>query len=290
MRSRKSLLTAVAAASGLLGCGYSLLHAFALPLTAQLPPVTFSGTLEQAGVPLGGTHDIAFELWRDPDTSVAANRTCQIPAQTIDVAAGLFELPLDTTCATALRTRNQVWYRLTVDGTVFPLVQVGAAPVALRSARDEQDGTRLLARRRYQTSADGARIPIGDVRPFDSQRNEECAPTPTTESGVARTRCLPSSVFNSPPPQAPPFLDAACTQAPSGRYFSLGGPPSPLPSYLIDPFNADTRLYPLLGTQIVPVYIQSGPGRCDGPLAVSELLIGPQIPLGDFVEMQEVVE
>ena len=294
MRIRKSLLALTAA--GVVFCsGYSLLYAaFTPPPTVAPPPVLFSGTIEQAGIPVEGSHSIAFELWRNTDTSVSANRVCQIPAQALTLNAGLFELPLAAACGDALGRNNHVWYRLTVDGTVFPLVQVTATPVALRSAREEQDGARLRVRRRYQISADGARIPAG-VSVLDTQRgNEECQNTTVVEGGALRTRCLPTSIFQGGPTPIPPgstlYLDPGCTQLTTGLY--VAGLSSPPPSYFLAPGmvgSQDAALYPLLGSNNVSIYANVG-AQCAGPFSAVELLLGSQIPLTDFVELQAVVE
>lgn len=295
MRIRKSLLALIAAGVAF-GGGYSLLHAaFPTPPTVAPPPVLFSGTIEQAGIPIGGSHDIAFELWRDTNTTVSANRVCQMSSQTLTLTAGLFELPLDAACGDALSRNNHVWYRLTVDGTTFPLVQVTAAPVALRSAREEQDGTRLRVRRRYQISADGSRIPAG-VTVLDTQRaNEECQNTSIIEGGVQRLRCLPTSVFQEGPSQIPPggtpYLNPGCTQPALGRYTTAL--PSPRPSYVLAPGilgSRDTALYPFLGASNVSIYVADSGGQCFGAFPAVELMLGPPIPLSDFAELQEVVE
>lgn len=96
-------------------------------------PVVFSGYLNNPndGAPLTGRHDVAFELWDDATATDSAFHVCSMAPMPTDLAVdGLFQLPLSTECQAAFASHPAVWYQITVDGTAFPRVPVGAVPFA----------------------------------------------------------------------------------------------------------------------------------------------------------------
>src|SRR5262245_57684319 len=116
--------------------GYSISRADSPFPNGQAPPVLFSGYLSSSGTPLSGSHQISLNLWSSADTSTSSNQICQGTTQVVDVNAGNFQIQVDAACTSVFSRYTQVWNQLVVDGTAFPLQQVGATPYAARTASD----------------------------------------------------------------------------------------------------------------------------------------------------------
>jgi len=260
--------------------------------TATNAPVVFSGYLTSSGTPLSGSHEISMNLWQANDTSASSNRMCQGSTQTVAVNAGTFKLQLDASCVDAFSRVTQVWYELVVDGTTFPLEQIGSVPFALRSMTGPSNGTRLVRQRTVTYGADGFRgdVTFGDVQ--DTQRNETCSQAPTFEGGVKKSRCLPLAVGGQQFDTTGFAQDVACTPYPPPsatlRYYS--GDPRIAYVYDSDASGNVTAMYPAT-EQITQAMVPMG-GGCGilNHYSVGAYTLGAAIPLTEFVEMQTVTE
>ena len=151
--------------------------------TTPAPTIVFSGTPATGTGLASGAHQIGLNLWRSADPSVAANQVCSGGAQSVTVTTGAFQVPLSTECVAALTRYSQVWYQLVMDGTSFPLVQIGAVPFAARSTQENGDAARLKTSRKSRYGEDGFHsTATGGLT--DTTRNEECGFTNTNEGGI----------------------------------------------------------------------------------------------------------
>lgn len=272
--------------------GYSIVRADSPYSRGTNAPVVFSGYLTASGAPLSGSHDVSMNLWQAADTSVAGNRVCQGSTQTPNVEAGNFKLQLDPTCVDALSRFTQLWYELVVDGTAFPLEQIGSAPFAMRSMTEPSNGSRLVRSRTRLYGADGYRgdTTFGDIE--DTQRNESCWPSHTLEGGVQLTRCLPSNINSNQFNTTGYAQDVACTPYPPPtstlRYFLDGGTYAYVSD--IDAAGNVTAIYP--ATEVVTHAMVPMGGGCGilNNYVVSAFTLGAAIPLTGFVQMQTVTE
>jgi hypothetical protein len=258
-------------------------------------PVIFSGYLTSSGSPLSGSHQVAMNLWQANDTSVSSNRVCQGTPRTVDVSAGNFKLELDAGCVDAFSRFTQIWYELVADGTSFPLEQVGSVPFASQSAREFSNGSRLVQSRAIIYGDDGLRGDPGKAIQ-DTLRSEQCTPTKTS-GGVVR--CMPTGETSKPFDPYGLFLDAACSQpAPTTgmRYYSHnnGSPGPQVEPYVIelDADGAVATLYAATG-KTLGLYIRDVSNACQyfyGTGVNFQYVMGTQIPLTDFVQVQTITE
>jgi hypothetical protein len=307
MAFRRTTWIAAVAGAGVV-FGYSVGRASSSFPSQQNAPVIFSGQVSSAGTPLSGTHQLAMNLWGATDTSVASNRVCQGTTQDVAVDNGNFQLPLDPTCVSALSQHTQIWHQLVVDGTVFPLQQIGSVPYALRSMQEPSNGTRLVTRRTVLYGEDGFRGPAtygastwGGPTLTDTLRNEECAPTKTSSGGVQALHCLPPVILMGPGDVVDPYIfsDSACTtpyppSTPTLRY-AVGGCCNPFPYAAdLDAADAVTVVYPITSHTTGSAYVKSAsPPFCvpyPGTYVVWQYTLGAAIPLTDFVRMETVTE
>ena len=288
---RRTTYTAVIATFAILA-GYSVVRADSPYPTATNAPVVFSGFLTSSGTPLTGSHEVSMNLWQANDTSVSSNRVCQGSTQTVDVNAGSFKLQLDASCVDAFSRVTHVWYELVVDGTAFPLEQIGSVPFALRSMTGSSNGTRLVRQRTVTYGADGFRgdVTFGEIK--DTLRNEACAQVPTFEGGVKKWRCLPTAVGGQQFDTTGFAQDVACTPYPPPtatlRYYGADQPFAYV--YDIDASGNLTALYPAT-VQLTKAMVPLG-GGCGilNHYSIGAFTLGAAIPLTEFVEMQTVTE
>lgn len=119
------------AALGLLaagaGVGVHIARANGIPATKAL---TYVGTLEGTdGQLIEGPHDIALAVW-DSGVQGEGTKWCEVPAQSLIVKAGRFELSLPDTCPAGFNDRSDTFLEITVDGESMGRSKVGAVPYA----------------------------------------------------------------------------------------------------------------------------------------------------------------
>jgi hypothetical protein len=291
---RRTHYTAAIAVVAILA-GYSIGRADSPYPKGASAPVIFTGYLSTAGAPVSGSHDISMNLWQATDTSVASNRVCQGSIQSLDVNAGTFKLTLDAACVDAFSRYTQVWYQLVVDGTAFPLEQIGSVPFAARAGQGYANGSRLAQSRDVIYGDDGLR---GDPSKVikDTARDEQCSPLKTSEGIV---RCLPSGESSKPFDPYGLFLDSSCTQpAPSAgtKYYSHnnGSPGPQVERYLVDLDDTGnvTAIHQATG-KALSLYIRDFSSACQyyyGTGVNFQYTVGAAIPLTDFVQVQTVTE
>jgi len=298
MKSRRTSW-AVAGVIVSITAGYSIVRADSPYPKGKMAPVIFSGSLSSNGTPMTGQHQIAINLWQANDTSSSANRVCQGTAQTIDVVAGNFQLTVDDTCVEAFAQYTQLFHELVVDGTPFPLQQIGSMPFAVRSARDYTSGTRLTQPRSVRLYGDDGLRGDPALPLTDTKRGEACSGALTSEGFQ---RCMPAWEPNTVALDAyGTFLDNSCTEpAPltGMKYYVHGSvfPPPPDFHYLVDldSSSAVTAIYPATPKGI-SLYVHGAGSTCQaftpppyGPLI--QYTVGAAIPLTEFVRVETVTE
>lgn len=302
---RKTWIAALAAAGVLLG--YSIGRAGSTLPGTQNAPVTFSGNVSSSGTPLTGTHQVAMNLWKATDTSVTSNEACQGTTQNVAFDNGSFQLQLDPTCTSALSMSTQLWDQLVVDGTAFPLQQVGSVPYALRSMQDPSNGTRLAIQSTRLYGEDGFRgfASYGSTI-TDTLRNETCSPGLTSSGGVQAQRCLPGVAVGPGDADMTTYTlysDSGCTTPwptdPQLRYFAGSSPALYVGD--ADAAGAVTAIYAAVAQVGTPYAIQRDPSNgaivCapyppyqNTTPTITQFTVGAAIPLTDFVQMQWVTE
>lgn len=303
MAIRRTTWIAGMAAVGIL-VGYSVGRASSPFPAGQNAPVIFSGNMSSSGAPLSGSHQLSMNLWRANDTSLSSNQVCQGTTQDVTMDNGNFQLQLDATCVSAFLWHAQLWHQLVIDGTAFPLQQVGSVPYALRSSQESSNGTRLGFQRDVTYGADGFHGEIS--RPlWDTQRNEECFPQQTGIGDGGPNpdgRCLPSAAGDRDRPHqisdstvSTWFSDAACTQpyptGPGLRYFKKSGWPL---KYVADLDNPDywipsvVAMYEATEQCSSPYEKSTGCVRVKYTETICQYTLGAAIPLTEFVETRKM--
>ena len=301
---RRASFTSATAAVAILGF-YSVVHADTPFPGVGEPPMFFSGQVASSGAPLTGTHSLAMNLWRAPSTGNAQDRVCEGSTQSVDFDAGSFELMIDTACADVFSRYTQVWYELVVDGTAFPLEQVGSVPFAKRSMNAPAAGSRLSTHKTMTYGADGYRGPPVYSVIRDDARNENCFVTDTDEGGTRRLRCLPAGFgwirFGEEFDTSIYFLDGACSQSlPTDGYRyarTNGGPDAPQSyDYVVTHDGSRTVLTAIweATSEVIPVFMMGGgfPLSCVpfNTGFVRQYTVGAEVPFTEFVEMQDLAE
>jgi hypothetical protein len=263
-----------------------------------MAPVIFSGSLNSNGNPMTGQHQIALNLWQANDTSSSTNRVCQGATQTIDVAAGNFQLTVGDTCVEAFARHTQLFYELVVDGTPFPLQQIGSMPFAVRTARDYTSGTRLTQPRSVRLYGDDGLRGDPALPLTDTGRGESCLGTGTTEGFQ---RCLPATEPNNTFNAYGMFMDSNCSQpAPltGMRYVTFGmSSPGPPPYYYVKDVDSSGNVAAIYSATPLGInlYVNAQVGGCQkytpptfGPIV--QYTVGAEIPLTEFVRLETVTE
>lgn len=93
------------------------------------PALSYSGFLEDSGVPVTGPRLIGVSLFAQQS---AGSVLCQIPQAQIAVSNGHFHVPLnDATCDAAIKASPEVWVEVRIGTVVMPRQRIGAVPYAL---------------------------------------------------------------------------------------------------------------------------------------------------------------
>lgn len=99
----------------------------------SLQPLSYSGSLLDAGVPVDGARGIVLTLWDDPLSTDAARRVCTTLAGTITVVKGRYRVPLHDACAAAVRANPDLYVEVSVDGTSLGRRKLSAVPYSLEA-------------------------------------------------------------------------------------------------------------------------------------------------------------
>ncbi|HYJ07576.1 MAG TPA: hypothetical protein VEX18_01165 [Polyangiaceae bacterium] len=136
----------------------------------DVPTISYSGFVEDEGVPVDGLREIGLSLWKTNNSTNSEDRACMQAPVDMAVARGWFTVGLSEACVTALRAYPNLSLQFTLDGVDFPVQSIGAVPYSLR-ALEYNNGSRL--RRIVIRGTDGSRQEDGK-RWWDSVRAEEC--------------------------------------------------------------------------------------------------------------------
>ena len=109
------------------------------------PALTYSGFLEDSGVPVSGARLIGLSLFAQQS---GGSVLCQIPQAQLDVSNGHFHVPLnDATCDTAIKNNAQVWVEVRIGSVAMPRTRIGSVPYALSVAQGVPAGAVMFFNR-----------------------------------------------------------------------------------------------------------------------------------------------
>ncbi len=93
------------------------------------PTLSYSGFLEDSGVPVTGPRLIGISLFAQ---AAAGTVLCQVPQAQVEVSNGHFHVPLnDATCDAAIKANPEVFVEVRIGTVVMPRTRIGAVPYAL---------------------------------------------------------------------------------------------------------------------------------------------------------------
>ena len=130
MRRDKSAMGIFLAVAALVGA-YHLGRARADGVPT-VTPLFYGGMLEDNGRPVEGRRDLTIRLW---DAATGGATACTTAVVNVEFAAGRFRVPLDASCAGAVRSNPNLWAEVQIGGTTFPRSKLGAVPYALEAGR-----------------------------------------------------------------------------------------------------------------------------------------------------------
>ena len=130
MRRDKSAMGVFLAVAALVGA-YHLGRARADGVPT-VTPLFYGGMLEDNGRPVEGRRDLTIRLW---DAATGGATACTTAVVNVEFAAGRFRVPLDASCAGAVRSNPNLWAEVQIGGTTFPRSKLGAVPYALEAGR-----------------------------------------------------------------------------------------------------------------------------------------------------------
>ena len=97
------------------------------------PTLSYSGFLEDSGVPVTGPRLIGISMFAQ---AAAGTVLCQIPQAQVEVSNGHFHVPLnDATCDAAIKANPEVFVEVRIGTVVMPRTRIGAVPYALSAWR-----------------------------------------------------------------------------------------------------------------------------------------------------------
>jgi hypothetical protein len=95
--------------------------------------LTYTGYLEDAdGRPLQSTVSVAVELWTGAEAG-AGKKVCEAVAETVELQAGRFQVPL-IDCDAEVKKNPNLWTEVRVDGASLGRTKLGAVPYAIEAA------------------------------------------------------------------------------------------------------------------------------------------------------------
>lgn len=141
---------------GVLALGYNVTRARANGIPS-MQPLTYSGTLEEGGAPVNGMRNVRLTIYDDEMMSASTHIRCITPTTPTQVTNGRFQVVLDQTCTTAVRTTPDLWLEVEVSGAVLGRrTKLSAVPFAVESGRASE----------LTPEAANALVPTGTVVAF----------------------------------------------------------------------------------------------------------------------------
>lgn len=122
----------------LLAAGTSVMWWSARARAAAIPAANalhYAGTLSEKGVPVDGPRDITVVLWGDSVSDAVEDRLCVTQSGSTPVSNGRFEVLLDDSCTTAVRSHHESWAEVQVGGVSFGRQKIGAVPYSVISSK-----------------------------------------------------------------------------------------------------------------------------------------------------------
>lgn len=109
------------------------------------PALTYSGFLEDSGVPVSGPRLIGLSLFAQQS---GGSVLCQVPQAQLEVSNGHFHVPLtDATCDAAIKSNPEVWVEVRIGSVSMPRTRIGAVPYALSVAQGVPSGAVMFFNR-----------------------------------------------------------------------------------------------------------------------------------------------
>jgi hypothetical protein len=172
------------------GLGYAVRSARAagIPATKAL---SYSGTLEDSGGPVTGTHNVQVTLY---DAATAGNQLCQAASAPIAIASGRFTVLLPDACTTAAGANQNIWVDVFVDGADTGRTPIGAVPYAVEANHAVKADTATAATNASTAQAAGGALQTSISQMQSAIATLQAAPAPlTTVVGESLNTTDPSS-------------------------------------------------------------------------------------------------
>lgn len=97
-------------------------------------PMTYSGTLEEGGVPVTGTRSVRLTVLDDM-TATEGHIRCTTVAAGTPVTNGRFQVQLSNECTAVVRSTPNLWLDVEVAGTSLGRTKLSAVPFAVEAGR-----------------------------------------------------------------------------------------------------------------------------------------------------------
>jgi microcystin-dependent protein len=125
-------LLALALGLGVLAFRQSGAHADGIP---GMSPMTYAGTLEEAGGQVTGARNLRLTVWDDATSTESSHTRCITAAPGTPVVAGRFQVVLDNACTSVVRSTPDLWLEIEVAGASLGRTKLSAVPFAVEAGR-----------------------------------------------------------------------------------------------------------------------------------------------------------
>ncbi|MBK6534303.1 MAG: tail fiber protein [Deltaproteobacteria bacterium] len=98
-------------------------------------PMTYSGTLEEGGVPVTGMRNVRLTVFDDATATDGAHIRCTTVAAGTAVTNGRFQVTLGNECTAVVRSTPNLWLDVEVAGTSLGRTKISAVPFAVEAGR-----------------------------------------------------------------------------------------------------------------------------------------------------------
>ncbi len=98
-------------------------------------PMTYSGTLEEGGVPVTGMRNVRLTVFDDATATDGAHIRCTTPAAATTVTSGRFQVVLGNECTAVVRATPNLWLDVEVAGVSLGRTKISAVPFAVEAGR-----------------------------------------------------------------------------------------------------------------------------------------------------------
>ncbi|MBK6535140.1 MAG: tail fiber protein [Deltaproteobacteria bacterium] len=98
-------------------------------------PMTYSGTLEEGGVPVTGMRNVRLTVFDDATATDGAHIRCTTVAAGTAVTNGRFQVTLGNECTSVVRSTPNLWLDVEVAGTSLGRTKISAVPFAVEAGR-----------------------------------------------------------------------------------------------------------------------------------------------------------